>query len=782
VCMKKALCRDSLRDPMNTSIVVNFFFNARGALLERSPAGLYRSVLRQIFRRITNIQPDIIANFRERNDDTVPGWDWTEAELRQMLRTTLNGSPGKKYRFYIDALDECGETLARQVVDFLHEELRSARSAEYDLRICISSRHFPNLHIQSCRRIVMEDHNRADITSVISSRLRTNLEGDTVAALMLPELLEQIRDRSSGVFLWVDLVLQQLREASENREAPHTLSAVLHSIPIGLEALFGEMIRSIPQSDMDISTSLIFWILFAKRPLTLQEIRQGLAFQNCHSMEESFRPSTIFPTDDDRMKRLCRKWSRGLVEVKHVPQDKPPIVQFIHESVREFILNRGGMRLLQPQFTASIVGIGNDRLARSCFNYLRTEGLVEAGLHHHGGFLSSSRRSFLGYVCEHAFEHAECAERNGYPQRHIVENLSNFHGIIVPCGFMTHFRPDEDARLKLLDIACTRGLISVVACLLPRLRGVDRQHWQYEKTLFDATSRGDEDMVQLFLENGSEINLNALSRMMAISLKKDFYGILEAIMRCIPNETAPLVQDEIFPHGSSLRELRDFFRKSSPQKLKGFITTLPGIAPHSVSADRLSGTLFAASSVGYTTLVKMLLARGANLDFRVRYDLDSDVVQETTPLKEAITYGHSETLEMLLHEARECTLDYQYYENARIAAWHRNENIARILEADMWAKFTSHRGRLPSHQSCHARARLQVRALSGRWNEIYICLNLKVIDLKNEIYNQTGLCRSDQYLVFAGRLIREEEVLCDKRIYSGCRIEVLLPIWKNRSH
>ncbi|KEF60418.1 uncharacterized protein A1O9_01979 [Exophiala aquamarina CBS 119918] len=94
--------------------IVSFFFNARGALLEKSTAGLYRSLLWQLLKSqsldfISQILDDVMLD-----DFLSETFSWTLESLESLFRVVI-----KELRLpvicFIDALGECDESQVRQM-------------------------------------------------------------------------------------------------------------------------------------------------------------------------------------------------------------------------------------------------------------------------------------------------------------------------------------------------------------------------------------------------------------------------------------------------------------------------------------------------------------------------------------------------------------------------------------------------------------------------------------------------------------------------------------------
>ena len=448
------LARDGVLEACQRSIAVGFFFNARGAPLERFPEGLFRSILHQLFVTSEQVDPKFVQAYSQRTTSLASGWTWSEAELRDMLKTAIETLKDIRILMYVDALDECEEKCIRKLVDFLREVLQLSVHAGRDLRICVSSRHYPNIRTLQKSTICVELENVADIAAYVCATLKD-------IGRYTFDLHHSITNKAAGIFLWPVLVLQKLREAVEDGEPQQTFSSILASIPEGLDELFRGLVANIASADRPKAASLMLWVLFARRPLSVPELRLALAFDTRYSTQRQYEESEAFIESNDDAKKLLRKWSRGLIEVK--ANAERSIVQFVHESVREFLLTQYGLDCFERHLSVNAIGVGHCRMARTCFTYLNIEDLIpweqvsrrEIGKHH----------PFLEYAIEFAFAHVREAEKQGMTQIELVQELTS-QWKLSSQRWLTYY--DElQSRLRysdhptnLLYLVCEFGIVS----------------------------------------------------------------------------------------------------------------------------------------------------------------------------------------------------------------------------------------------------------------------------------------------------------------------------------
>ncbi|KAH0499241.1 hypothetical protein TgHK011_006446 [Trichoderma gracile] len=310
----------------SSKTILSFFFLARGEIEEQSTIGLYRSLLHQLFEKVPETQSSLEwmttngAKVIQRNG-------WSEQALKQTLANAVQTLGGRSLMIFVDALDECNQDQVADMVRLFEELCDSARDWKVLLQVCFSSRHYPTVVIEKGIEVTLEDElgHTEDIQQYIRSGLRLgkSKQADSLRA--------EILEKSSGIFLWVVLVLEII-----NREYPRTSVSIkqirdrLREIPPELHDLF-EMILTRDSDNLDRLHLCLRWILFATRPLKPLELYFAVQFG--HDNESSgFWDQT--DVEIDEMKTFVSTSSKGLAEVT---RNKVPKVQFIHESVRDFL-------------------------------------------------------------------------------------------------------------------------------------------------------------------------------------------------------------------------------------------------------------------------------------------------------------------------------------------------------------------------------------------------------------------------------------------------------------
>ncbi|KAI0907604.1 hypothetical protein F4823DRAFT_564659 [Ustulina deusta] len=377
----------------NQEVLLSFFFNARGHDLEKTTTGLYRSLLLQLFEARVDLQC-LLEKVRI-------GHPWTIESLKSLFEEAVQGLGDTPLICLIDALDECHETQVRDMVSFLS----SPDIIQNRVRICFASRHYPHT-VETAVDIVLESQSRhnKDIASYIKSAL--NMKKSALANQIRCDLQE----KASSVFMWVVLVVDILnREYDAGR--PHVLRKRIQQLPKDLHELFCNILTR-DGNNMDGLLLCIQWVLFAQQPLTPEQlyfaILSGLEPNDlacCHSGDIS----------DDDIKRYILSNSKGLAEST---KSKIPTVQFIHESVRDFLLKEDGLSKIRPDFSVNASGQSHDTLKQCCLAYMDMEAVADL----EGSSSEAITREFpfLEYATQGILYHAEQAQNHNVSQQNFL--------------------------------------------------------------------------------------------------------------------------------------------------------------------------------------------------------------------------------------------------------------------------------------------------------------------------------------------------------------------------
>jgi ankyrin repeat protein len=398
--------------------VVSFFFNARGAPIERSLVGMYRALLYQILHKIPRLG-HLLCKKRTLSAQTQ---GWSLGVLRSIFQDLVENLASEHLICYVDALDECTDDDVKAMVSFFEYLGESSVMRGGKFHVCFASRHYPHITIERSEDLILEDQDghKEDIFSYIKKKLKISNK------LLKGEMSKQIEDRASGVFLWVVLVVGILNDEC-SRGNVQKIRSRLKEIPTGLTDLIQDIL------DRDKPTKylvpLLQWVLFSRRPLTPEELFLALQSIESETIQDSHTPEALAR---DNIDKFILNTSKGLAEMT---KGKKPKVQFIHELVRTHFLGPEGLVKLDTHMQTHLVGQSHDRLKTCCNNYLMSNACnntalpavlpkadSSSGKRLRGEMLDSL--PFLQYALDNVLYHTNLAHVDGVNQRGFVESFS----------------------------------------------------------------------------------------------------------------------------------------------------------------------------------------------------------------------------------------------------------------------------------------------------------------------------------------------------------------------
>ncbi len=398
--------------------VISFFFNARGEDLEKSTLGMYQSLLFQILKAIPDLQ--IVLDRLRPTVAQEESLGWEKDDLQSLFEAAIKSLGQRRLTCFIDALDECEEGQIRDLVTFLERLGQLAISSQIHFHVYLSSRHYPYISIRNGVQMTLEgqEGHDQDIARYLSSKLKAG-SGEQVEAIR-----EEILKRSSGIFLWVALVVQILNKEYDHGRV-HALRRRLREIPDGLDKLFEDILTR-NQENMEELVLCLQWILYAKRPLKRDEIYHAILSGTDPEALSASNSEEITAQDMERFILSC---SKGLAEITKF---KAQTVQFIHESVRDFLLAKNGFNKLKSELR---LDQSHDRLMQCCYDYIGidtspflppTMALPVASSEEARGLreLVSKKLPFLEYAVRNVLYHADVADGQGISQKAFVKQFA----------------------------------------------------------------------------------------------------------------------------------------------------------------------------------------------------------------------------------------------------------------------------------------------------------------------------------------------------------------------
>ncbi|KAJ4392780.1 hypothetical protein N0V91_011263, partial [Didymella pomorum] len=417
--MKYALV--NARKAMKDHIVLSFFFNARGEEIEKSTVGTYRSLLLQLLERLPALQ-SVFDSLNLSTSKLTADHQWNIETLKTLLEEAIQSLVDSSVICFIDALDECEEEQVREMISFFEHIGDLAVSNGIRFQVCFSSRHYPYITIRHGLELVLEgqEGHSQDISNYVETELKI---GKSKAA---QQIRAELQKKASGIFMWVVLVVGILNKESDRGQV-HTLQRKLREIPGDLHELFRDILTR-DTHNKDGLVLCIQWVLFAKQPLSPEQLYHAiLSGVDLEAVAEWDHEEIT----KDVIKRFVLDSSKGLAEATISKESR---VQFIHESVRDFLLKENGLGKIWPEFGINFQDQSHERLKQCCLNYTSIDvatslsipdALPKAFSQEAVSLRKSATQTFpfLEYAVRNVLYHADTAQGGGISQADFLDSF-----------------------------------------------------------------------------------------------------------------------------------------------------------------------------------------------------------------------------------------------------------------------------------------------------------------------------------------------------------------------
>jgi hypothetical protein len=340
-------------------VTASHFFWISGDTIQMSQEGLFRSLLYEILKErphlVDTLWPSLWEGSRkidasEREFDQI----WSQRSLREAISRLKDcRDDDVPFCFFIDGLDEYqGDHL--EMVRTLQALVVSG-----NIKICVACRPW-NVFSDAfgqipTRKVLLQDLTHNDIVAYVEDKLGEHHLWSDLGADVQQQILEEILQKAEGVFLWVHLVVKELREGLSNGDTVEILQQLVSEFPPDLEQVFSRMMKSIQPRYLSHSSRAFQVALHASKslPTLLYSFLDDEAENKQYALHLPMgrRNENALEGRVQRVSRRLEARCKGLLEVVisdtalYGEESLRPRVDFIHRTARDFIQTRqrGGL-------------------------------------------------------------------------------------------------------------------------------------------------------------------------------------------------------------------------------------------------------------------------------------------------------------------------------------------------------------------------------------------------------------------------------------------------------
>jgi len=538
------------REHAANQIQLYFFFHRRGSQLQYTQVGMLRTLLHQLIRAAALVRTMFDTAWAEKKrvqDGEVHAKNWRLEELRDLFSTLLVAAAEKqKITIFVDALDEAGENAAKDLLYYFHGLSNDISEAQARVSICFSCRRYPVFVDHDGLDIWIDQENQKDIATYIAAELDRQLVKDAGHQKAVEDLQVSLLSKSSGVFLWVALMLPIVAKEYNDGEFLPSILGRLNKVPSDLSQIYEYILTKVVNTEKRSRTLRFMQCIFlTAEPIEAVAIVHALACDDFSVRWSQYSTKALVPRGNDaQVEKSVLSLSGGLAEVKFGSDSGKGYIQFIHESVDDFWRN-DSFRCLgftpksdaigQSHYDLCVFCLDYSRLAFDMVPYDKDRSIPRTGTRWHtradnaeprcampvqGVFRDEIENGFpfIHYATTSWFFHAQDAEGRGISLAGLLPRLNgpppDFYERMLGhlLTYSSGSRHDLLRGATLLHLAAKFGLESLMQELLETGAEVNHVDCEGNTALAFAAANRDIDRanhkarMQMLLDYGADIN------------------------------------------------------------------------------------------------------------------------------------------------------------------------------------------------------------------------------------------------------------------------------------
>jgi hypothetical protein len=385
--------------------------------------------------------------------------------------------------------------------------------------------------------IRLDNNNQNDITDYINSSI-VELEHRRFPIDLRNEIKDILIEGSNGMFLWVYLVLSELKTTTDS--SPFTIRKKLNSLPKSLPDLYNRILFNIKVDDAEAARNILRWVVWAERPLNLEELAISIAIRPEHRSTSELCEMIRFDLQSDLQSILG-----PLINVRN------GFVHLVHQSAKDYLKD------MEPITSEAISARSNESnlyISISCLTYLSFDEFDRGPVVHDNCLAKNDTREirrqykkvpFLQYCAQKCHRHVRQLDdelqatpqlQNAFLRLATSKHKMNLWSTIHPSYF--HLPSGSDFWISSVDpfsLPLIFGFNSFSQALIDHGPSDNGRVNRDKSPLLTAIEFQKETLVRFLVENGADVNAQGGMGDMGIHFKQQATTNVEIVRYLVEN-------------------------------------------------------------------------------------------------------------------------------------------------------------------------------------------------------------------------------------------------------
>ena len=272
-------------------------------------------------------------------------------------------------------------------------------------RLCVRNKlkHFPTIN--------MDQHLTGQDIEMYLSQALSVLDIGEVDPGTEAMVLEDLKGKANGNFLWAHLMVQSLEQAANFDDV---VRRIQEGLPLDLNRYYERIFQRVNIEQRTLTCKVFSTVVFAKRPLSLEELSEAIGMTFTNDMEDLNRTKEPFRR---KLKEICAP----LIEIYDDQTEAQPlnsVCTLTHSTVQSFLLkNPNVLQIDQPSYPISLLVVNEAEIANACLRYLTQPRYQDLLVQQHDTYVTSSgedvtRHHLLSYAAKYWDKHLDNIECN----------------------------------------------------------------------------------------------------------------------------------------------------------------------------------------------------------------------------------------------------------------------------------------------------------------------------------------------------------------------------------